>query len=239
MPARPQFKTYEQWFAWVLAKLRHGSWSSKSTNFYVWEFFVNGYGRFDKAMGRNTAKRPLVTFLSSQVDALRGAGDERTIERLRVHVLACREIMNHQVRRETADFLKNLEGPRTQPPERYVFKRERVYEEAAISRLPRDDRKQFLVAASKYLGGNFRTVPAFFKKLRRDPDEADTSIERWKITAKRAPVYEMWTFLVDNGTVFPIGGTVPVAQMVQGTFQVEPGQANPTLASDLQRTVPF
>ena len=53
MTPRPQFKTYDEWFAWILRKLRHGSWSSKSTKFYAWGFLV-GYSRY---IGK--AKEPL------------------------------------------------------------------------------------------------------------------------------------------------------------------------------------
>ncbi len=115
-----------------------------------------------------------------------------------------------------------------------------AYDEPKVSKLSAAEQKQFLVAGSRFVGGNFRALPAFFKKLRSESDGDDVDILRWRISVKgksKTPTYEMWTFLVDNGTVFPVGKPTPVLEMIQGTFQTR--KDNAALASDLQSAVPF
>ncbi|HEY2368521.1 MAG TPA: hypothetical protein VGH87_19125, partial [Polyangiaceae bacterium] len=60
-------------------------------------------------------------------------------------------------------------------------------------------------------------------------------------SAKRKPVYEMWAFLVDNGTVFRAGSAKPSGvHMIQGDFKPEDKRAeSQELAEELQADVPF
>ncbi len=105
-------------------------------------------------------------------------------------------------------------------------------------------KKQFLVAAAKYAGKSFRTAKAFdaWGKEQLDGDIVD--VKRYAIvlaSAKSKPIYEMWTFLVDNGTVFATGSAKPIGvHMVQGHFQPEDKRAESRqLADELQADVPF
>jgi hypothetical protein len=72
-----------------------------------------------------------------------------------------------------------------------------------------------------------------------DGDAMDVRL--YTISLGKKPIYEMWTFLVDNGTVFPLGSHVPSGvHMIQGDFRVEDKRAeSKTLADELQRDVPF
>ncbi len=234
--AAPRFESDEAWFRWLRPKLRAGHWSSRQTRFSFWQFFVH------LADGNPPRPDAAARFLSARVDELVAEGDARSVERLGVHASACADLTRHQRRPAVAALFRKLSGDAGGARADYVFSRARG--RARLEALDAVATKQVLVAAGRYLGGSFRTMPSMLKKLRADPDDADTPIERWTIALRakpRTPLYAMWTFAVDNGTVFPIGEPRPVGvSMTQGTFRAD--RSTPelrALARDLQRTVPF
>ncbi len=102
-------------------------------------------------------------------------------------------------------------------------------------------KRQFLVAAKKYAGETFKTPKAFAAWETKQLDGDVIDLRFYTIALGKKPVYEMWTFLVDNGTVFPIGSHVPSGvHMIQGDFHVEDKRPeSKELAEELQRDVPF
>ena len=98
----------------------------------------------------------------------------------------------------------------------------------------------------KFLPGKFTSPREFFEVFAKD---GETSIDGltatcWRIARADKPtiaVYEMWTFLVDNGTVFAAGKTTASGvHMIQGGFEAK--KQTPklrALAEDLARVVPF
>lgn len=234
MRTTPSFDTPDANFAYLVQKLHHGSWDTNPVR-HDFNTFVWRYPSFDPR-----PRQPLAKFLRAKAAALRTAGDETAIERLRAHVRRAFSRELKWKRPEWGALVDELAGPRTAPSTAYVFKREGAYSEQKLAKLPANDQRQFLVAAGRYLGGKFRAVPACCKKLRSDSDGGGVDIQRWRISVKgkpRAARYEMWTFMVDNGTVFPIGEMTPVVEMIQGAFQIT--KANADLAADLQAVVPF
>jgi len=127
-------------------------------------------------------------------------------------------------------------------PGKYVFSGKNQGE-ADIAKLSPAAKKQFLVAAASYAGKSFKTAKAFFAWERSELDEGDgVDVKRWTIAiAKGKPLYDMWTFLVDNGTVFPAGSATPSGvQMIQGSFLAKDKKpASRALAEELQADVPF
>lgn len=234
MRPSPAFKTADDNFAYLVKKLHHGSWDTNPVRHDFHTFVCRYPSMFEPA-----TKQPLVKFLASKAKALQTASDSVAVERLRAHVRRyfARELK--WKRPEWLTLVETLSGPRTAPSITYVFKRGGAFDETKLAKLSVTEQKQFLVAGGKYLGGNFRALAAFFKKLRADPDEEGIAIQRWQIRRKgdRAPVYEMWTFMVDNGTVFAAGTSTPVVEMTQGTFHAP--KRNADLAADLQGVVPF
>lgn len=184
-------------------------------------------------------KQTLAKFFAAKADALEKAGDTVAMDRLRAHV---RRYFTRELkwkRPEWVAVVEKLSGSRTAPSTVYVFKREGAYDEKKLAKLPDSELEQFLVAGGRYLGGTFRALPAFLKKLRIDSDGEGVDIQRWRISVKgdKQPRYEMWTFMVDNGTAFALGSPAPAVEMIQGTFQSRKDNAD--LAADLQRVVPF
>ena len=110
-----------------------------------------------------------------------------------------------------------------------------------IERLSSAAKRQFLVAAKKYEGKPFKSAKAFFAYETKELDGDGVDVHLWTIALGKRPVYEMWTFLVDNGTVFPAGSHVPSGvHMIQGSFLVEDKRAeSKLLAEELQGDVPF
>jgi hypothetical protein len=120
------------------------------------------------------------------------------------------------------------------------------YTPKQIKKLSAVRKRQFLAAAKKFLPGRYASPHKFFEAFAKD---AETTIDGltatcWRIAIKDKPattIYEMWTFLVDNGTVFAAGKAKPSGvQMIQGAFEAE----NQTpklraLVADLERVVPF
>lgn len=131
-------------------------------------------------------------------------------------------------------------------PGKYVFVERLGYDLEGVEALAAPAKKQFLVAARKYGGKEFRTPKAFFCwEAKEDETSIDgVGVVHWKISlavAKQQPVYEMWVFLVDNGTVFELGSARPVGvAMFQGRFVAEDTRPQTEeLARQLQANVPF
>ncbi|MBM4779862.1 MAG: hypothetical protein GQE15_19325 [Archangiaceae bacterium] len=132
-------------------------------------------------------------------------------------------------------------------PGQYVFFGRTSYDLAGIEALDARTKKQFLVAASKYSGKKHATPRAFFTWEAKETETSVDGVEvlHWKValaTAKKQPRYELWVFLVDNGTVFEAGSPEPLGiAAFQGRFVVE--QKNRPelveLARHLQANVPF
>lgn len=234
MRSTPSFKTPDANFAYLVKKLHHGSWDTNPVrhdfNTFVWRY---------PSMFEPAPKQTLATFIAVKADALQKAGDTVAMERLRAHV---RRYFTRELkwkRPEWVAVVEKLSGPRTAPSTAYVFKREGAYDEKMLAKLPAGELAQFLVAGGRYLGGSFRALSRCLEKLRIDSDGDGVDIQRWRISVKgnKQPTYEMWTFMVDNGTVFALGSAAPVVEMIQGTFQSRKGNAD--LAADLQSVVPF
>jgi hypothetical protein len=137
--------------------------------------------------------------------------------------------------------------PKEKPPEqpkrpggKYEFSGKNV-EPEDFDRWSAIDKKQFLVAAAKYAGKSFRSGKTFVAWGKKELDGDIVDVKRWVIRANRKAVFEMWTFLVDNGTVFPTGSAKPSGvHMIQGDFKPEDKRpASQELAEELQADVPF
>lgn len=132
-------------------------------------------------------------------------------------------------------------------PGQYVFVGRTSYDLAGIEALDARTKKQFLVAAQKYSGQKHTTAKAFFSWEAKETETSVDGVEavQWKValaTAKKKPVYEVWVFLVDNGTVFAAGSTEPLGiAAFQGRFVVEQKKRPELveLARQLQANVPF
>lgn len=90
--------------------------------------------------------------------------------------------------------------------------------------------------------GKYSRPRAFFEAAAKDDGPATATC--WRIARADKPqvvVYEMWTFLVDSGTVFRAGKSTPTgAGMIQGSLEVtKPTPALRALAEDLARAAPF
>ncbi len=114
--------------------------------------------------------------------------------------------------------------------ESYVYKLEGAYSLAELEQLPSVDQRQFLAAAARYQRGKYRTVQSFFERFARESGEDISSLtfERWAIALKakpRAPLYHLWIFLEDNGTLFNYGtATACPVHVVQGGFESTDGK---------------
>ncbi|MER2559217.1 MAG: hypothetical protein ABTQ32_00765 [Myxococcaceae bacterium] len=134
-------------------------------------------------------------------------------------------------------------------PGQYVFFDRATYDLAGIGSLDAQGTKQFLVAAQQYSGKKHATPKAFFSWEAKETESTIDGVEvtRWKValaTAKKKPLYELWVFLVDNGTVFDAGSTKPLGIGVfQGRFVIDRKQKKRPelieLARQLQANVPF
>jgi hypothetical protein len=227
---------WQLWYDDALPKLRSPHWDAQKIRLDMNQIFCS--------MFLNKASAPGIRWVSKKVDELARAGEKRTIERLGYHLrtgLLRLESERPTVARLLAKLApSSLAGPKTN----YVFRREGSYLLADVARLR--DKRQFLAAAKSYLGTGFRTPGAFFVALGKDLEEPADEIEvvRWRIARKdqpKKPLYEMWTFLVDNGAVFEIGSAKPAGvHAVQGLFEPTDRVAeHRQLAEDLQRAVPF
>ena len=132
-------------------------------------------------------------------------------------------------------------------PGQYVFFGRTSYDLAGIEALDARAKQQFLVAAHQYSGKKHATPKAFFSWEAKETETSIDGVEvaHWKValaTAKKKPLYELWVFLVDNGTVFESGSTKPLGLAAfQGRFVVE-NKKRPELlelARHLQANVPF
>lgn len=108
-------------------------------------------------------------------------------------------------------------------------------------------RKQFVYAAERYGAPSPKTPRDYFvwmgKEMDSAPEDTDGA-KLWKIerTAEKGKtVYEMWTFLVDNGTVFEANTANHTnVEMIQGGFQsLDDEPESNELADELQEVVPF
>ncbi len=141
---------------------------------------------------------------------------------------------------------KKAPEPPKPRPGKYVFFGKRSYELADAEALSAKEKKQFMVAVRKYVGKELRSPKAFFT---HEAKEQETTIDgvdlvKWQIAMapqKKKAVFELWVFLVDNGTVFPVGSAEPSGVvMMQGGFLVEDKKpATKELAAELQANVPF
>lgn len=179
-------------------------------------------------------------------------------------IVASFEQNGEKVPPKVAAMMKLRPAPAPKPPPKapepkvardtYVFfGRESVDLDAAAALDP-TTKRQFLAAAAKLAGKSFKTPRSFFVWEAKEEETSidGVSVGRWKISrasdAKRA-LYDMWVFLVDNGTVFEVGTTQPAGiAMFQGRFVAEdargrvvkPGKNPPleTLARELQASLP-
>lgn len=126
----------------------------------------------------------------------------------------------------------------------YRFSGKKRFGLADVEQLDAASRRQFLLAAKKYGGKAFATPRAFFA---REAKEQGTTIDgvgvvRWTIAPaapRSEPRWEMWVFLVDNGTVFERGtATLAGIAMFQGRFVAEDARGRvvkPGAAPSLER----
>ncbi|MGZ3451568.1 MAG: hypothetical protein ACXVEF_18300 [Polyangiales bacterium] len=130
-------------------------------------------------------------------------------------------------------------------PPAYTFTNERRLTLADFAGVPAAMKNQFLAATKRYDGKSHATPAAFFASEAKALDEPAEGIVvgLWDICVpgEKKPLYEMWTFLVDNGTVFRAGtaehGGV---HMIQGSFQpIVRSPQHEALAEELQKVVPF
>ncbi len=216
--------------------LATGHWDARTTRFRFSQFLLE------------LAEVPaqLVAFLNARIDEALAAGDARAVERLAVHVRGHSSVLRYRTRPAVAALLALLAaaggGARKAAPD-LVVTRVRAYPRAALAKLTGVRRQQFLVAAGKYLGGRYATPAAFFAKLAADPDEPAPDVALWAIAPAAAPTrptHLLWTFLVDNGTVFAATSAVALVGMTQG--KLAPLARTPAardLAADLQRVARF
>lgn len=104
-----------------------------------------------------------------------------------------------------------------------------------------------MIGAARYAGKKLATPRDFFVWMGKQVDEPPEktgggtryAIER--TDAKGKPVYEMWTFMVDNGTVFNAGTSKESGvEMTQGFFRsMKDTPETKELSDDLQCVVPF
>jgi hypothetical protein len=213
----------------LLAKLRQRYWYSYQTR-HEFETFLMALER------GTTGIADAAAFLNETIDALVAAGDTKSLERLHVHVT---DSMTFQRTKTLAPVIARLD-PRTVKSS-YVFTAEGEYTASQLEKLSPARKRQFLVAAKKFLPGTYKQARAFFDAFAEDGGVTTTC---WRIALAdkpKVPVYEMWTFLVDNGTVFATNKATPLGvQMIQGSFQAEKQTKKlRALAEDLARTVPF
>ncbi len=129
----------------------------------------------------------------------------------------------------------------------YRFMGGKHHDLAAAEKLTGVARAQFLWAAERYGGGPYKKPREFFVWMGKEIDEAPEETSggtHWTIertSEKGKPAYEMWTFMVDNGTVFEAGSADDIGvHMTQGGFESMLGTPESNeLADDLQEVVPF
>jgi hypothetical protein len=125
---------------------------------------------------------------------------------------------------------KRVARAKVEHSENYVYKLEGAYSLAELEQLPSVDQRQFLAAAARYQRGKYRTVQSFFERFARESGEDISSLtfERWAIALKakpRAPLYHLWIFLADNGTLFNYAtATACPVHVVQGGFESTDGK---------------
>jgi hypothetical protein len=141
---------------------------------------------------------------------------------------------------------KRKAAARPAPAPAYVFTNPRTIRLRDVARLTPIARAQFVAAARAYDGKRTAAPADFFAREAKSLDERPDQIRvgRWDICAAAAPrtaVFEMWVFLVDNGSVFHAGTRRDAGvHMIQGEFQ--PRKRTPLaqqLAEQLQAVVPF
>lgn len=122
------------------------------------------------------------------------------------------------------------------PKSDYSFESSKSFTRKQLEAFKGERKKQLLVALEKFNAA--KTIAAFYKKEAEDGDDAEPP-QLWTITHKGEPKYEMWVFLVDNGTVFELGSSkLTGVEMMQGGFLAKKPKQK-VLAAALQEIVPF